>query len=302
MAPGVRLGPGDDAAILEDGVVLSTDLSVEGIHFRLDWITAEEAGWRAAAAALSDLAAMAAVPAGILASVAVPGDGRLALALMEGVRGAAAKAGAPLLGGDLTRSPGPVMLDLTVVGRVTHPLLRRGARVGDGVWVTGGLGWAGAAVKAWMAGGEPAPEARQAFLHPEPRIKEALWLVEVAGATAGMDLSDGLAGDAGHLAAASEVGVVLWSRALKRLAPPGPQGLDLALHAGEDYELLITLPPDFSPERVDQFHEKFDLTLTRVGKVVEGQGVLLLPESGGEATPLPRGGWDAFRDATEPRP
>jgi thiamine-monophosphate kinase len=299
---GVRLGPGDDGAILAEGIVLSTDLSVEGVHFRLDWITAEEAGWRAAAAALSDLAAMGATPAGILASVAVPGEGELALALMEGVRGAAAAVGAPLLGGDLTRSPGPILIDLTVVGRVQNPLLRRGARTGDGVWVTGSLGWAGAAVQAWMAGQAPTPESRGAFLRPVPRIQEAQWLVEVAGATAGMDLSDGLAGDAGHLASASGVGIMLWSRALEGLAPPGPGGVDLALRAGEDYELLVTLPPDFSPERVDQFREKFDLTLTRVGKVVEEPGVWLLPASGGAAAPVPRGGWDAFRDATEPMP
>jgi thiamine-monophosphate kinase len=301
-APGVRVGPGeDDAAVLADGLVLSTDLSIEGVHFRLDWITAEEAGWRAAMAALSDLAAMAAAPVGILASVAVPGDGDLALPVMAGVRGAASRVGAPLLGGDLTRSPGPVVVDLTVVGRTEAPLLRRGARVGDEVWVTGRLGWAAAAVRDWLQDRSPIPAAREAFLRPTPRIAEAQWLV-AAGATAGLDLSDGLAGDAGHLAAASGVAILLEARALAGLAPPGLEGLDLTLHGGEDYELVVTAPPGCLGPRVEEFVKKFHLSVSRVGTVEEGQGVLLLPATGEGAAPVPRGGWDAFRDATEPKP
>lgn len=300
-APGVQVGPGDDAAVLAEGVVLSTDLSVEGVHFRLDWISAEEAGWRATCAALSDLAAMGAAPAGILASVAVPGDGSLALEVMQGVRGAAAEHGAPLLGGDLTRSPGPMVVDVAVVGRTTAPLLRSGARVGDEVWVTGRLGWAGSAVQAWMRGDKPCAESREAFLRPRPRLPEAQWLVE-AGATAGQDLSDGLAGDAGHLAAASGVGIFLWGKALEPLAPPSKDGVSLALHAGEDYELLVTFPEGVLPPRVEEFRKKFHLSLTRVGTVIEGSGVLLLPGAGGEATPVSHGGWDAFRPSAESRP
>lgn len=299
-APGVVVGPGDDAAVLEDGLVLSTDLSIEGVHFRLDWISPEQAGWRGAMAALSDLAAMAATPVGILASVAVPGDGALALPVMEGVRGAALEVGVPLLGGDLTRSPGPVVMDFTVVGRTQSPLLRRGARVGDDVWVTGRLGWAAAAVQGWLRGERPTPEAREAFLRPTPRLGEARWLVD-AGATAGMDLSDGLAGDAGHLAAASGVGILLEARALEGLAPPGVDGLSLALHGGEDYELVLTAPPGQWGPRVEEFQKKFHLKVSRVGTVVEGQGVLLLPVTGEDAAPVSHGGWDAFRASAERR-
>src|SRR5690606_7422921 len=139
-APGVELGPGDDCALFSaDRVAISSDLSLEGVHFRRDWIGPEEIGYRAAAAALSDLAAMAARPIGILSAVAVPaGDlPDYAVSLSVGMREAAAEVGASVLGGDVARSPGPIVLDVTVVGEATRPVLRSGARVGDAVWVTG---------------------------------------------------------------------------------------------------------------------------------------------------------------------
>jgi thiamine-monophosphate kinase len=314
---GVRVGPGDDAAVLADGTVLSTDLSVEGIHFRLDWISPEEAGWRATAAALSDLAAMAAAPVGILVSVAVPRPGDLADALMAGVRAAAEAARAPLLGGDLTRSPGPALVDVVAVGRTDAPLLRSGARPGDELWVTGRLGAAAAAVEAWVRGAAPHSEAREAFARPRPRIDEARWLAGALGATAGIDLSDGLAGDAGHLAAASGVGVELDAAGLGAVAWTGGGGepalsrepagthpsspspalspaLRRALHGGEDYELLVALPPGVGARGVEEFRQRFDLVLSPVGCVVPGSGVHLRPEGGGAPVPLARGGWDHF--------
>ncbi len=304
--PAVLVGPGDDAAVLASpeggGVVLSTDMAVEGVHFRLDWITAREAGHRAAAAALSDLAAMAATPLGLLASVAAPGEGEMAEDLMAGVTEAARAAGAPLLGGDLTRSPGPAVVDVIVVGWTAHPLLRTGARPGDRLWVTGRLGGAAAALRAWTEGGEPDPRARQAFVRPLPRIPQALWLQAHGGARAGLDLSDGLAGDAGHLAAASGVGVVLEADALRQIAFGGPEtrdptpdpGLSEVLHGGEDYELLVALPPSFEGSGVEEFTERFDLSLSPVGWVVEGEGVWLRAEPGDAPKRLTRGGWDHF--------
>lgn len=307
------LGPGDDAAILASpgggGIVLSTDMAVEGVHFRLDWITPSEAGHRAAAAALSDLAAMAATPVGLLASVAAPGHGELAEALMAGVVEAARAAGAPLLGGDLTRSPGPAVVDVVVVGWTDDPLLRSGARPGDRLWVTGHLGGAAAALRAWIEGKEPDPRARQAFVRPSPRLAEALWL-RARGARAGLDLSDGLAGDAGHLAAASGVGVVLEADALGRVGfpPPGPVGsggeeaLQALLHGGEDYELLLALPPSFRASGVEEFVERFDLSLSPVGWVEEGEGVWLRAGPGRAPKRLSRGGWDHFAPTSPPSP
>jgi thiamine-monophosphate kinase len=301
----VLVGPGDDAAVLEDGLVISTDLSVEGIHFRLDWIRAREAGCRAALAALSDLAAMAAQPLGMLASVAAATGDRgsdAASELMGGIREAAEVVGAPLLGGDLTRSPGPLLVDVVVLGRTGPPLLRSGAREGDELWVTGTLGAAAGAVTLWNSGAEPPPPLRATFLRPLPRIREAVWLLE-AGARAGLDLSDGLAGDAGHLAAASGVRVTLDAGAIPVAPalsgldlPRGQDPLDLALHGGEDYELLVAAPPGLLGPRVEEFAELFDLSLTRVGVVGPGLGVELIPPGGGAARPLARGGFDHFAE------
>ncbi|CAN5758559.1 hypothetical protein BH23GEM11_BH23GEM11_21360 [soil metagenome] len=319
--PGVRVGPGDDGAVLADGTVLSSDLSVEGTHFQLDWVSAEEAGYRATAAAISDLAAMAARPLGILGSVAVPAPGTLSAEVMAGVRAAAAASRAPLLGGDLTRSPGPVVVDVMVVGHADPPLLRSGARVGDELWVTGSLGAAAAAIEAWVAGRTPGPRAREAFCRPAPRIEEARWLIREAGARAGLDLSDGIAGDAAHLAAASGVGIELEARALLRAsyraasdggetseaseaseasdaAEPADAALDRdlrrALHGGEDFELLVALPPGGGQPRVEEFRQRFDLPLTRVGRVVDGTGVHLRPGGNAPSRPLTTGGWDHF--------
>lgn len=296
----VEVGPGDDAAILTNDTVLSTDLGIEGVHFRLDWISPTEAGYRTAAAGVSDLAAMGAEPVGILVSLGVPGDGALAQEIMAGVKSLAREFKMTLLGGDLTRSPGPLIVDVVSVGHVRKPLLRSRAKVGDEVWVTGALGGAAAGVALWKAGQTVPDVLRQAFAAPRPRIDEARWLVE-AGATAGIDLSDGLAGDAGHIAAASKVAVVIDSDALplhSRLADLQlPEGIDpsnLALHGGDDFELLVAVPQGLLDGRVDGFVRRFDLRLTRVGRVIEGVGVLLKSGDSGAETKPARGGYDHF--------
>jgi len=307
-AADVRVGPGDDGAVLADGTVLSTDLSIEGIHFRLDWITPEEAGGRAVAAALSDLAAMAAEPLGVLVSIAVPRGGQGAGPFMAGVRERLDGLGIPLLGGDLSRSPGPVFLDVVGVGRSPTPLLRSGSHPGDEVWVTGRLGGAAAAVAQWSAGIEPSPLARAAFARPRPRIREVLWLRERSPLSAGLDLSDGILSDAGHLAAASEVRVDLWANRIP-LHPgcsPNASGPAAAERGGsplwsrgEDYELLLTAPPGALSPWVEEFHQIFDLSLTQVGCVTEGEGVWLSDAAGhGDARPV-QGGWDHFAESGE---
>ncbi|MXX35470.1 MAG: thiamine-phosphate kinase, partial [Gemmatimonadetes bacterium] len=133
----VLLGPGDDAAVLRGGLAVSTDLMVEGVHFRFDWVTPAEAGFRAGAAALSDMAAMGARPEAILVSMALPGrDPGLGEALQRGVRGAGDRVGAVIAGGDVSRTTGPAMLDVVVVGRVRDGGVRRsGAKPGDDLWV-----------------------------------------------------------------------------------------------------------------------------------------------------------------------
>lgn len=295
----VRVGPGDDAAVLEGGWVLSTDLSVEDVHFRRAWLSDREIGYRAAATALSDLAAMGASPVGAFVSVALPPDGSVNWdELQAGVVEALASVGAAVLGGDLAKSPGPLFVDVTVLGRTAWPVLRNGAEAGDEVWVTGCLGASAAAVRAWTEGNEPSAAARLAFARPIPRIAAACCLVEHKLVDALMDLSDGLAGDAAHMAAASEVKIVLQAGAIPVAQAAvdlfGPsEALQAALHGGEDYELLFVSDPG----RVDPayFMKRFNLELTHVGRVELGDGVWLEQPSG-SVERLERGGFDHFGD------
>jgi len=291
----VRVGPGDDAAVLEGGWVISTDLSVEDVHFRRSWITDSEVGYRAAAAAISDIAAMAATPVALLVSIAAPRGGAVDVeAVHAGVSAAAEAVGASVIGGDLSRSPGPLMLDVVALGRTAWPVQRDGAEPGDHVWVTGSLGASAAAVRAWEAGEEPAPALRAAFVSPMPRVAAACCLVEHEIVDALIDVSDGLAGDVGHIAAASGVQVTIEvERVPVAEAAVDALGIDnaleLALHGGEDYELcFITDPGVVDPA---YFLARHGLRVTRVGTVSEGEGVWL-QSADGERREAHRRGFD----------
>ena len=271
------LGPrapelGNDCAFIKTGdttLALTTDVSVEGIHFRREWLSLEEIGWRAAVASLSDLAAAGADPIGVLVALTVPGgEGEPTFtSVMSGVGDAVALAGGTVLGGDLSRGAA-ISLAVTAVGAAPRPMRRSGAGPGNDVWVTGALGGARAAVAAWNAGREPDPGARARFARPEPRISAGRWLA-AHGATAMLDLSDGLAGDAGHLAAASRVTIRIQLERLpchpavpaeaRAAGEPAPV---FAARGGEDYELLVALPPEVLPDA--------GIALTRIGRVEAG--------------------------------
>lgn len=283
---GVRLGPGDDCAMVAgDGIAVTVDMSVENIHFRRGWLSPEEIGWRAAVAGLSDLAAVAARPIGVLASIALAdGDeGETGERISMGIAAAAEEVGAAVIGGDLVRSPGPLVIDIVALGETSAPVLRSGARAGDELWVTGYLGTAAAAVDAWLRGEEPDATARAAFAHPRPRIDQAIWLAERSVPSAMLDLSDGIAGDAGHLAAASGVRVVVEadSLPLSGAAAAREDPLRLAAAGGEDYELCFTCRPGAAGEVRRAFDNRFGIPLTRVGRVLEGEGVVVVDERGG---------------------
>jgi thiamine-monophosphate kinase len=299
LAEGVLLGPGDDAAVLAPDLVVSSDMVLEGIHFRLDWVTPHEAGGRAVAAAISDLAAMGADLVGILASVALPGGDEWEEPgdrFMAGIRDRTEELGGGLLGGDLTRSPAGLVADVVALGRTRRPLRRSTALPGEELWVTGRLGAAAAAVQLWREGGTPPPELRRRYTHPEPRIGPALWLVRTVGASAGLDLSDGLAGDASHMASASGVRLVLDAARIPVYPHPAVT-LELALHGGEDYELLVTLPAGAATRaRVEEFEEVFDLSLTRIGRVEPGEGVWIQSDEDSSPRRMDRGGHDHFRE------
>jgi len=274
---------GDDCAVIPDEpgtLVASTDTSEEGVHFRLDWLTLEEAGYRAATSALSDLAAAGARAVGVFTALTAPRAATTAdlVSFMNGVGDAAESVDGVVLGGDLTAGA-RWSATITVMGRAERVMSRRGARPGDVVYVTGRLGGARAALEAWLEGGAPDAASRAAFAHPSARIGAGRWLA-AHGATAMLDLSDGLAGDAGHLAAASEVRIDLDLEAVP--VHPSVVAPDRALFAaagGEDYELLVCLPAGSAYETA------MGVPLTRIGVAAEGQGVRLLRD--GRAVALP---------------
>ncbi len=267
-----RWGPrarriGDDAAVItslgDRALVVSTDTSIENIHFRAGWLTPQEIGYRATAAALSDIAAMGAKPLGLLAALAIPEAWRAHLdAITDGIGEAAASVGAPIIGGDMSRG-GELALTITVLGTSRDPLFRTSARAGDRVYVTGRLGGPFNALRELLAGREPEPQDRARFAAPAARVREAIWLGE-NGAAAAIDISDGLSADLSHLAAASRVGIVV---DLGKLAVVDGVSLIEAAASGEEYELIVTAPVRLNTA---EFTEEFGLELSEIGRVEHG--------------------------------
>ena len=257
-------GIGDDAAVLDvppgQRLVVSTDASVEGVHFRREWLSAQEIGARAATAALSDLAAMAAAPLGLLLALGVPESWENELVeLARGVGISAARAQCLIVGGNVTRAA-ELSLTMTVLGAAERPLRRGGAHVGDEVYVTGALGGAGAALRALQSGRVPEAEHLRRFADPTARLDEARWLAD-AGATAAIDISDGLAADLAHLARASGLTAELSLESVPCVSGVSP---DDAIVSGEEYEIAVTLPPS-APADATRFAARFGIPLTRVG-------------------------------------
>lgn len=281
-------GIGDDAAVLTPTpgkrLVVSSDTSTEGIHFLSGWLTPQEIGWRAAMSALSDLAAMGAAPTGMLIALSLPSRWRAQLpAIGEGLGEAAEASGCGIIGGDLTDGE-RLSLTITVLGEADRVLTRDGARPGDRLYVTGVLGGPGAALTSWLGGDVPTGEMRDRFARPSARIAAGGWAVG-EGASAAIDLSDGLASDAAHLAAASDVCLEIDAGAVPRLV-----GLTDAavLSSGEEYELLITGPAlDAAACAV----ATGGLRLTEIGRVraaVPGSSKVIVRRDGA-LVPLPRG-------------
>jgi len=266
---------GDDCALIPLGsttVAVSIDNSLENVHFRTDWLDFKEIGFRAAGSALSDLAADGAKPIGVLVSLGVPttqskAGADPAAAIMAGVATMVHNLGARVLGGDLTRAD-QYMVDVCVIGTVERPVRRSGAREGDAVWVTGYLGGAALALERLREGKPLSSVLRNRYACPEPRIEAGSWLAN-HGASSMIDISDGLAADAQHLAAASEVGIEInlehvpcWEN-VEAMA---------ALASGEEFELLCTMPPTFSDSSASTFRSQTGLQLSRIGTCLRGAG------------------------------
>lgn len=310
QGPSVRLGPGDDAAVVTPpagDLVLTTDALVEGSHFHRTWLTPYELGRKAYTVNASDVAAMGGQPLWCLASLAVPATTLHAelAALVRGIRDAATEHGADLVGGNLARSQ-QWFVSVTLAGRLpAAPLLRAGAKIGDRIYVTGTLGDAALAVAGWTATPPvpPSPAVRRRFVAPQARIEMGLALARGKIASAAIDVSDGLVQDLGHLCAASGVGARVdaahlpVSSRLRRTPGAYPR---LALRGGEDYELLFTVSSRME-RRLSAIGTSLGCPLHRIGEIVADAGVYVLDEQGRELV-LGPGGHDHFVAAPHRRP
>jgi thiamine-monophosphate kinase len=311
-APGVRLGPGDDAALVEPGRhldVLTVDMLVEDVDFVRPGITPRDLGYRAIAVNVSDVAAMGGSPRYALVALGIPDDVDTAWAveLASGMREAAEEFALAIVGGDISRA-GQVVVSVSLTGEVpaSGAVPRSGAQPGDRIVVTGAFGAAAGALRLQRAPARSvkrtvgAPWVRElvaALERPTPRVGEGRTLAR-AGATAMIDVSDGLTLDLARLCRASGVGgaVVLSHvpvagalRELERVLPVEP--LQLALEGGEDFELLATLPAEVVKEAAAEIEERYGTPLTDIGEIREG-GSLVARRADGTERPLEPRGWD----------
>jgi thiamine-monophosphate kinase len=313
--PGVVLGVGDDAALVEMGShlgILTTDMLVEGVHFDRETVSANDLGYKALAVNVSDVAAMGGSPRYGMVSLGLPDEVEASwvVELYGGLRDAAGEYAMAVVGGDTSRSD-RLVVSVAVTGEVARggAVTRAGARPGDRVVVSGALGASAGGLKLLQAPPhDVAPTVASdwgrallnSHLRPAARVGEGQTLAQ-SGATAMMDVSDGLAKDLGRLCEASEVraAVILAdvpvALSLKELADvlPDVDPLTLALEGGEDYELLATLPPTAVRGAASKLAERFGTQLTDIGEIREGRGLVAI-ESDGTKRPLEPRGWDHF--------
>jgi thiamine-monophosphate kinase len=297
--PWVIVGPGDDAAVIAPEPrtleVLTTDALVEGVHFDRRFCPPDAIGHKALAVNLSDLAAMGASPRAALLSLVLPGD--LAAtdvdAMVDGLLSLAARFKVALVGGNITRSPGPLVVDVTAVGSVgpRRVLTRAGARAGDELFVTGTLGAGRAGLQAFRDGVER-PGAQARYLRPEPRVRAGMLLGRNRAATACMDLSDGLADGLRQIAAASGVGMTIDGSALPiddDLARwCGQHRADPAIAAasgGDDYELVFTSRPAQRGRLRAVRSLLGGLPVTKIGVVTKARELVLKTADGDRELP-----------------
>ncbi len=297
-----RVGIGDDCAVLQipagHETLVTTDFTLEGIHFRRDWHPAESVGHRCLTRGLSDIAAMGGEPVAAFLSLALPRDlpqswvGRFARSLIS----LAERHGVTLAGGDTAESPNGILADIIVVGSVPRgkAILRSGARPGDRIFVSGELGGSAAAVVRMRAKPKKKLNPREYPRHfyPEPRIELGRILREKRLASAMIDTSDGLSTDLAHICEESGVGAELDASLIPRASvgkPAREVDLDLALHGGEDYELLFTAPPGKRiPARIA------GVPLTQIGVITRSRKVFVNNVKG-IAYELEARGWEHFR-------
>jgi thiamine-monophosphate kinase len=294
-------GIGDDCAVLRiptgHQVLVTTDFSIENVHFRRDWHPPELIGWRCLARGLSDIAAMGGEPRAAFLSLALAGDlpPQWVSRFIKGLLDLAGRFKVPLAGGDTAQSVSGVQADICVIGSVPNgkSVLRSGAKVGDLIYVTGTLGGSAAALervrrlqpKSYR--GMPPELLRQ--MRPLPRLPIGQWLRQRRMASAMIDVSDGLSTDLSHICEESRVGAEIEAESVPRSRlVPGKEcaPLDLALHGGDDYELLFTSSQPVPSKIVG-------VEVTRIGRITRRRGLRII--SDGKSRALPVKGWEHFK-------
>jgi thiamine-monophosphate kinase len=299
---GIKLGIGDDCAILRvprgHELLVTTDLSLEGRHFRREWHPARAVGHRTLARGLSDLAAMGASPIACFLSLALPAKlvgSKWAAEFLEGLLGLAKSAGVALAGGDTAEFSAGVVADIVLTGSAPAgtALRRSGARAGDALYVTGALGGAAAELKMLPTSrkrdvGHP-DLTQHPHLFPQPRLAVGKRLRKIA--TACIDVSDGLSTDLAHLCAESRCGALIEADAVPvhALAASRKDAMQLALHGGEDYELLFTARASARVPR-----SIAGVKITRIGTMTAGRRMKIM-DAQGKRSGLSAQGWEHFK-------
>jgi len=294
--PAVVAGIGDDCAVLRvpkgHELLVTTDLTLEGVHFRRDWHPPETVGRRCLVRGLSDIAAMGGEPIAVLLSLALPRDTKQRWVdhFFEGLLELAKETETSLAGGDIAQSPGKIMADIVVTGSVPkgRAVLRSGASPGNSIYVTGLLGASAAAIERLRRGRIRRSDYPQHF-HPSPRVGVGRWLRAHNLASAMIDISDGLSTDLAHICEESGVGAAIDAEAIplaKVGNPPREVALEMALHGGDDYELLFT-SSKIIPARVA------GIKVTRIGQITSAREIVL--QTPGRRRKLVSQGWEHFR-------
>lgn len=300
----MRTGIGDDAAVLRlkdhEEVLVTTDFSLEGVHFRREWHPPDSVGHRCLARGLSDIAAMGGNPVAAFLSLALPAKLPQAWIdkFFDGLLALARKYKVTLAGGDISQSPTGILADIVVLGSVPQgeAILRCGAKPGDQVYVTGLLGGSAAALQRLLEQLKKRlrPKDYPEHFYPEPRIAVGKWLRERKLASAMIDISDGLSTDLTHICKESKTGALIDAELLPvhSRASSRKDRLDLALHGGENYELLFTASAAAHvPTRIG------GIPVTRIGEITRskhGKPQLELLTYGKKTALIPRG-WEHFR-------
>ena len=303
-SPAVRVGIGDDCAVLEPAsgslLLATTDLLIEDVHFRRRWAAPTDIGWKALAVNVSDIAAMGGRPRWGLIALACPDAVTVeeAEGFYAGVQALATEHDVVIVGGDTCASPGGWIVNVTLLGEaVRAPLLRSTARAGDVIAVTGSLGRSAAGLALLEANPAPAgvpgdarADVTAAHLRPRPRTREGLWLGEAGGVTAMIDLSDGLATDLGHLCEESAVGArvdlarIPVDGSVREVARAlGRDAVRWATGGGEDYELLLTCAPDALDRLAGGLARATGTALTAVGEMMPAADGIRYLDACGEA-------------------